>query len=57
MSSKIGPLLWYGGRSTHSGFISEQVSGLMLAVKMQSRLASAAFKTRDAVCFFLFRSS
>lgn len=56
MNSKIGSLLLYYGRSTRSAFISERVSGLMLAVKAQSHLASDTFKTWDIVCLFLFRS-
>lgn len=46
-------LLCYS-RSMHGGFISEQVSVLMLAIKAQSRLASATFKAWDTVCLFLF---
>lgn len=56
MNSKIGSLLLYYGRSTRSAFISEQASGLMLAIKVQSHLASDTFKTWDIVCLFLFRS-
>lgn len=40
-------VLLYYGRCTHSGLILEQVSVLMLAVKVQSRLASALFKMWD----------